>query len=48
MNDKQQYAKSRLDPDLWKRARAAALRMGVSLRAWLDQAIHEKLERDGE
>jgi predicted HicB family RNase H-like nuclease len=36
----------RIDPAVYDAAKAAAARAGVSLNAWIEQALKEKAERD--
>jgi len=33
--------------DLWRRLKAAAAIRGITIRKWLEEAIVEKLEREG-
>jgi len=35
-----------LDPDIYRAARAAAVKEGVNLGVWITQALKEKLERE--
>lgn len=47
MTEKTAKSLRKVDPDLWHQAKVAALQSNITLSAWLNQAIKEKLERSG-
>lgn len=46
MKDQIQYLKTVIDPELWRSARASAIRAGQTMRAWMTDAIKSKLGRE--
>lgn len=46
MDNKVYYMKKIFPPDLWTKARIAALASGKKLTEWLTEAVEEKLNKE--
>lgn len=44
---KSKIVNTKIDPDLWQKARVEALRQGITMQFWLTMAIMQKLKSDG-
>ena len=45
-SDKVSQVQPRIDKNLWRLARSAAVKGGITIAAWIADAMREKLERE--